>query len=180
MNRQLNHCLSFALLHIAVVCCSAEERAMPEVDFSSQIKPLLSDRCYKCHGPDDNARVSDFRLDVEDVAFSALDDGSKAIVKGDPKQSVAWQRTHSNDPDLRMPPPDSNLSLSADEKALITEWIRQGAQWQTHWSFVPPHKAPLPETFGKASENPIDRFIAARLKQRDLMARSEKNVPLVN
>ena len=69
-----------------------------EIDFNTQIKPLLSDRCYKCHGPDDNARVTDFRLDVEDVALGELDDGTQAIVKGDTKQSILWKRIHSDDP----------------------------------------------------------------------------------
>jgi len=144
-----------------------------EIDYNTQIKPLLADRCYKCHGPDDNSRATEFRLDVEDSAFSELEDGAHAIVQGKPQQSVVWRRIHADDPEMRMPPPDSNLSLSSAEKKLISDWIKQGARWQQHWSFVPPAKAALPQLAAAKSDNPIDRFVAATVQQRGLTATPE-------
>ena len=154
----------------------ADELLPSEIDFNFHIKPILSDRCYKCHGPDDNARMTNFRLDLKDGAFAELDDsGEKAFVKGDPTRSVAWKRIHSEDPDYRMPPPASNLSLSSREKALITAWIRQGAKWKQHWAFTPAHKPHVPtREYPEQSaapgrpNNPIDHFIAARLRERSL------------
>jgi len=159
--------LTLASLLFVLFCSvlGAEEK----VDFSSQIKPLFADRCFKCHGPDDNARVTDFRLDKEDLAFAELSDGDRAIVKGNSNQSSIWQRIHSDDPDVRMPPPDSNLVLSDAEKELITKWIRQGAKWQQHWAFTAPRKAKLPAgTNHHENENQIDRFVAAQLTKRGL------------
>ena len=153
-----------------------DEPLPSEIDFNFHIKPILSDRCYKCHGPDDNARQTNFRLDLEDGAFADLDDsGDKAFVKGDPARSVAWKRIHSDDPDYQMPPPDSNLTLSSRERDLITAWIRQGAKWKKHWAFIAPHKPPIPalEDFEPQgapgrTDNSIDRFVVARLRGRGL------------
>ena len=129
---------------IAMIYDSLPDR----VDFNFHVKPILSDRCYKCHGPDDNARESELRLDVKENAFASLrgSDGF-AFVKGDLDNSVAWQRIVSNDPDFQMPHPESNLSLSTREKALITKWIVQGAEWKDHWAFIPPEEPKIPHDF---------------------------------
>src|SRR5215510_16265350 len=96
-------------------------------DFNYQIKPLLSDRCFKCHGPDEKARKAKLRLDTKEGAFKALDDGMFVIKPGDTKHSELVRRITTRDPDDRMPPPDSKLSLNADEIALLRRWVEQGA-----------------------------------------------------
>ncbi len=154
-----------------------------KVDFNFHIKPILADRCYKCHGPDDNAREADFRLDIEEKAFAKLkESGGHAFIKGNIAKSVAWKRITSEDQEFHMPPPESNLSLSAKEKALITKWIEQGAVWKEHWAFMPPKIPPVPFTTGTSLEdgvpedlpanwkagNSIDHFILAKLKEQGL------------
>ena len=106
-------------------------RELPDqIDFNIHIRPLLSDRCYACHGPDKNTRKADLRLDIEKDAFERLQTSGKAFVKGNLKKSIAWQRIISDDPEFQMPPPDSHLELSPTEKALIARWIEQGAKWK--------------------------------------------------
>ncbi len=141
------------------------------VDFNFHVKPILSDRCYKCHGPDDNARQAEFRLDREEGAFAKLKvSGGHAFVKGNSGRSVAWQRITSEDPEFHMPPPESNLSLSAKEKALITKWIEQGAEWKEHWAFIPPQSPEVPKDLPAdwTVNNPVDNFILGRLKEQGL------------
>ncbi len=153
---------------------------LPEkVDFNFHIKPILADRCYKCHGPDDNTRQSDFRLDIEEKAFAKLkESGDHAFIKGNIGKSVAWKRITSEDPDYHMPPLESNLNLSGREIAFITKWIEQGAEWREHWAFIPPEKPAVPTvTSGEMTEgfppgweirNPIDHFVLEKLKENEL------------
>lgn len=145
---------------------------LPErVDFNYHIKPILSDRCFACHGPDKNARSTDFRLDTEEGAFAALKEskGAKAIVGGDPHSSEIFRRITSTDPDYMMPTPESNLTLTAREVALITKWIEQGAEWKKHWSFIPLEEQKIPKV--KDADwplNAIDNFVLNRLEQDGL------------
>src|SRR5690606_20006071 len=114
------------------------ELKVPEVvDYNFDIKPILSDRCYKCHGPDANKREAGLRIDMEGPAFSELPEnpGKFAIVAGKPDQSQLYERIMSEDPDLMMPPPDSQLSLDPHEKKLLKKWIEQGARFEKHWAF---------------------------------------------
>ena len=146
------------------------------VDFNFHVKPILSDRCYKCHGPDDNARQAEFRLDLEEGAFAKLNkSGGRAFVKGNIGKSVAWKRITSEDQEFHMPPPESNLSLSAKEKALITKWIEQGAEWKPHWSFIAPQRAEIPKDLPAdwTVNNPVDNFILGRLKEQGLSPSTE-------
>ncbi len=156
---------------------TAYENLPENIDFNFHIKPILSDRCYKCHGPDENARKADLRLDLELGAFSRLkESGGQAFVKGNIAKSVVWNRIISYDPDFQMPPPESNLNLSAKEKALISKWIKEGAEWKEHWGFIPPEKPAVPtvmlgevsKTEGQLTYNPIDNFILAKLKEQGL------------
>ena len=143
---------------------------VPEVvDFNLHIRPLLSDRCFACHGPDVNKRQSGYRLDVEEDAFLALKDKPNVfgIIKHDTKNSEVIKRINSEDPDEVMPPPASNLTLSAKEKQLISKWISQGAQWKKHWSFIPAEKALVPETgLNTWAQNEIDHFTAAKMEEK--------------
>lgn len=169
---------SFSLLWALFFACQAplpEEIAgvydsLPDqVDFNFHIRPILSDRCYSCHGPDNNARETSLRLDQEASAFSRLEgSGESAFVRSSLGKSAAWQRIIAEDPERQMPPPSSNLSLSAKEKALIAKWIEQGAEWKKHWAFIPPQKPEVPRSSERTTRNSIDPFIQAKLKEVDL------------
>ena len=110
------------------------------IEFNRDIRPLLSDNCYLCHGPDAEERKADLRLDVQSEAHKS------AIVPGSSDKSDAIVRILSQDPDERMPPPDSGKSLSDDEVELLRRWIDEGAVYQKHWSFEPPNSREAPET----------------------------------
>src|SRR5690606_11970862 len=127
------------------------------VDYNRDIRPLLSENCFACHGFDEHAREADLRLDV---AESAVEDrgGYAAIVPGDWAASEVWLRIASDDESLVMPPADSHKALTDQQKQLIKQWIDEGAPYAAHWSFIPPKKAPLPETSDAAwPRNEIDR-----------------------
>ncbi|TAE57391.1 MAG: hypothetical protein EAZ89_03985, partial [Bacteroidetes bacterium] len=114
------------------------------VDFNFHIKPILSDRCFACHGPDAKARKAGLRLDTEQGLFEAAESGKHAFSPGSLRKSEAFHRIVSSDPEYQMPTPESNLSLTEYEKALIAKWISQGAQWKKHWAFTPPVKPEIP------------------------------------
>lgn len=140
---------------------------LPEtIDFNFHIRPILSDRCYACHGPDEASRKADLRLDLEAEAFRKLNNGNYAFVSGKPGKSESIERILSNDPEITMPPPESHLSLSATEKAMIIKWIEQGAEWKPHWAFAKPEKPNLPNTNGISwpAHNAIDTFVQQKLQ----------------
>lgn len=144
---------------------------LPEsIDFNFDVRPILSDRCYACHGPDEKARKADLRLDIESEALTRLtESGLHAILPQQPFQSEIIQRILSNDPDLVMPTPESKLHLTATEKATLIKWIEQGAEWKNHWAFIPPQKAPLPAVQQQELiQSPIDHFILAKLEKEGL------------
>src|SRR5690606_11161571 len=101
-------------------------------------------RCFKCHGPDDAVRQANLRLDTEDGPFTTLPAGTRAIVRGWPRRSELVRRILSDDPAVMMPAPDSHLTLSEYEKALLIKWIDQGAEWKPHWSFTAPSLPQVP------------------------------------
>ncbi|MCH9022520.1 MAG: DUF1549 domain-containing protein [Planctomycetes bacterium] len=145
------------------VMAGADAVLPDKIDFDRDIRPVLSDRCFKCHGPDENARKSDLRLDTKQGAFAKLSD-HYAIVPGKPLESELYRRITASDPDDRMPHADSGLSLSDYEIQLIRRWIEQGAQWKTHWSFSKPDRPVLPKVSDPDwPRNPIDHFILSRL-----------------
>jgi hypothetical protein len=137
-----------------------------KVDFNHHIKPLLSDRCFTCHGPDEKARKGKLRLDTQEGAFKALEDGMFVIKPGDLAHSEVARRITSTDLDEMMPPPKSNLTLGRDEAALLRRWIEQGAEWKKHWAFIPVGDVSVPEV--KGPRNEIDRFVLARLESERL------------
>ena len=144
---------------------------LPErVDFNHHVQPLFADRCYACHGPDEKARKAGLRLDSREGAMdSRLESGGRAVVPGSLRRSEVWHRISSTDPKFRMPQEDSNLELSAYERALIGRWIEQGAEWKPHWAFIPPER-PEPPQVGQVEwvRTPIDRFVLARLERGGL------------
>ncbi len=138
-------------------------------DFSSDIQPLLADHCYACHGPDAKTRESGLRFDLREVAISELESGARAIVPGDLEESELVHRIFSRDPDEMMPPPDFRKRLSDGDKAKLTEWIKDGADYEQHWAFVPVRKPAVPPVRdGNWLRNPIDNFILARLEEQQM------------
>ncbi|MCC6230461.1 MAG: DUF1549 domain-containing protein [Phycisphaerales bacterium] len=148
---------------------SAEPAASPadHISFNKQIRPILSDRCFRCHGPDSAARKADLRLDSFDGATADLGAGFGAITPGDPDDSELVARINSNDPDDVMPPPESKLSLSPDERDLLREWIKQGATYEPHWAFVAPKPVAPPSVKDQSwPRDPLDRFVLATLESK--------------
>lgn len=140
----------------------AADGAETGVDFSRDIQPLLSEKCYQCHGPDANRRTGDLRLDDERSAKSANKDGDIAIVPGKPDSSELVKRLYSNDADDVMPPPKSNLHLTDAQKQLLKRWIDGGAVWGKHWAFEKIQKPALPAGIDRAGA--IDALVLARLR----------------
>jgi len=134
------------------------EAVLGAPDFTRDIRPILADKCFACHGPDSNTRKAKLRLDTNDGA-TATHNGIAAIVPGDLENSEAWIRILSPDEDEVMPPPDSHKELSDTEKELLRQWILEGAKYEDHWAFIAPRKPALPGNAG----NPIDFFLQRRL-----------------
>lgn len=140
------------------------------VRYGRDIRPLLSDRCFQCHGPDAAKRQADLRLDQAEDATKPRKKGERAIVPGNFESSEVWKRVNSTDPKIIMPPPDSGKrSLSESERALVAGWIANGAAYEPHWAFVAPTTPSKPTVRDPAwARSPIDQFIAARLEREDL------------
>jgi hypothetical protein len=160
---------------------SYADQKLPEVvDYNFHIKPILSDNCYTCHGPDANKRKAGLRLDLESNAFSELPEnpGKYPIVAGKPGNSLMYQHVVTDDPKQLMPPPDSQLKLNSYEKKLLKKWIEQGAKFEKHWAFIPPKKADIPKTERTDwAQNEIDAFILEKLEENGLVpsARAEEH-----
>lgn len=146
--------------------------SLPEtVDFNYHIRPILSDRCFKCHGPDASKREAGLRLDTEEGAFAALKDNPSAhvIIPNDPLRSELYLRISSPDTSYIMPPPSSNLKLNNREIRLLEKWIRQGAKFKKHWAFLLPQRPPLPEVANREwPVNDIDYFILSAMEKQGL------------
>jgi len=164
---------SVGLLSLLICCAavplSAKEPPPRKIDFNRDIRPILSDTCFACHGPDSEARETDLRFDRKESAFGELSDGGFAIVPGNSADSQLIERITSDDDALRMPPEDSNKKLTADQIKLLKQWIDAGAEWDKHWALVPPHRS-QPPTVSKPDwpRNAIDQFILARLDAEGL------------
>jgi mono/diheme cytochrome c family protein len=143
--------------------------AAPVVGFNQDIRPILADACFHCHGPDPGTRKAGLRLDTEAGFFTSKDGEPPTIIKGQPDKSSLYQRLISTDEDEIMPPPESHKTLKPAEIAKIKAWIEQGAPWQPHWSLIAPQKAPLPAVKDSAwVKTPVDRFILAKLEAAGL------------
>jgi hypothetical protein len=151
------------------ICCSSFPIVAQEIDFNRDIRPILSDKCVFCHGPDKDNRQADLRLDTQDGALADLG-GYAAITPGDPDASALVERILSTDEFEQMPPPDSKRSLSKEEKQLLIDWIKQGAIYQQHWSLVKPERPSLPKVDDRGRlENPIDHFILKKLTEKGIL-----------
>jgi len=150
---------------LILVLASAATATEP-ISFNKQIRPILADRCFACHGPDSAQRVSDMRLDQQETIFRELPSGEFPVVRGKPTESELIHRIVSTDAEQKMPPADSGKTLNAEEIELIKQWISEGADWNKHWAYEAPQHSPLPRPIKKWQQNnPIDLFIQARLKQ---------------
>jgi hypothetical protein len=183
MNKRSGYVLSvIAILLVTYLSCGRADgsvsSAVPEkISYNFHVRPILSDKCFACHGPDANKREANLRLDIADAAYAPLQEtkGAFAIVKGKPEESELYKRIISTDPHYQMPVPESHLgALSADQVAIIERWIRQGAEYETHWAFNQPQKAEVPSIKNdKWSKNEIDRFVLDLMKQKGLEPNEE-------
>ena len=163
-------CVFISGAGISLSC--AEEPVRP-VDFSRDIRPILSDICFTCHGPDEQQRVNNLRLDTRDGVFSERE-GRRVIVPGDISASILHQRITSADPEKRMPPKDSGRKLTEHQIHLLTDWISQGAEWTEHWAFIPPARHEPPKSqLHNWNRNPIDDFVLAQLAKERLQPSEE-------
>ena len=167
------------LLAAAACAATAALCAAEPLDYNRDIRPILSDKCFKCHGPDAAAREAKLRLDVRAEALAERRSGAIPIVPRKPELSEVVQRIESRFADERMPPADSNVTLAAAEITTLRRWIAEGAEYRPHWSFSRPEQTALPgiENPKFKIENPIDRFIFARLEKENLTASPEAGKP---
>lgn len=181
MNRLLACTILIVAAIVTLVSCfnnGRNEETLPtNVSYNFHIRPILSDKCFKCHGPDASHREAGLRLDIADSAYAPLRNtkGAFAIVPGKPELSELVKRISSTDSTLVMPTPESHLgSLSEHEVALFKKWIKQGAKYEAHWAFIAPVKVPLPEVKNKKwVKNEIDRFVLAKMEEKGLNANEE-------
>lgn len=148
----------------------------PDISFNFHVKPILSDKCFACHGPDANKRKAGLRLDVEESAKTELKEspGKFAIIPGDISGSQLITRIFTENENELMPPPDSHLQLSESEKEILKSWIENGAEYDVHWSFIPPVKVPLSDVKNESwPKNEIDYFILAEIEKADLKPSEE-------
>jgi hypothetical protein len=166
---------SFGVLASAILCwnraVSAQQAGAVSaalVDFQRQVRPILSDNCFHCHGPDEATRMVGLRLDTQEGAFEKRESGS-VIVAGNPNGSLLYQRIAATDAAQRMPPESSHKVLTDDQKRILKNWIEQGATWKQHWSFVPVTRPSAPVVKSQAwVKNPIDAFVLAKLETSGL------------
>ena len=153
---------SLVALTMASVCSIAD--AVGTIQFNRDIRPILSENCFACHGPDASKRAAELRLDQRDAAVA-----KGAFVPRKPDESEIIRRIFSSDPDMVMPTPDSHKSLSPSQKELLKTWVAEGAEYQGHWAFLEPTKPELPQVRNNAwIRNPIDRFVLSELERKGL------------
>jgi hypothetical protein len=156
---------------------SVQEASLPdEVSYSFDVRPILSDKCFVCHGPDANQRQAGLRLDIAEEAYKALAEnpGAHAIVPGDLERSQVYVRITSEDSTMKMPPAGSNLSLTSREVAVIKRWIEQGAEYEPHWAFVAPKNQTIPKVGEEEwPTNEIDYFVLRKMEDRGMKPNPE-------
>ncbi len=172
---------SLVLLAVALFVAAPVARTGAAVDYARDILPILSDKCYHCHGPEEKSRKAKLRLDTKEGAFRQRKDGTAVILPGKSRDSELIQRITTKDPESVMPPPDSHRSLTPQQAELLTRWIEEGANWGTHWAFIPPTRPALPLLKKQKTNfaNPIDTFVAARLEQERLTRAPEAPKELI-
>jgi mono/diheme cytochrome c family protein len=149
---------------------AGEDTPVATLDFNRDIRPILSENCFACHGPDKKSRKADFRLDTREGALSKLTDDTFGIVPGKPYDSTIINRITSDDLDEKMPPKKSGKTLNAQQIETLKAWVAEGAAYKEHWSLLPPEAVtpPAVKNPGEFVKNPIDQFILARLEKEGL------------
>src|SRR4051812_34544082 len=143
------------------------------VSFLKEVRPILAQHCFQCHGPDEAARKGKLRLDLKDGAFAERK-GAHVIAPRDPDGSLVWERITSTDKRRRMPPEGATQALTEKQIATLKTWIEQGAKWEEHWSLLPPTKPAVPRVSDKKwVRDPLDAFILARQEREGLKPESE-------
>lgn len=161
----LSACLGVALAQAERLAAVQEKQASSSISFNRDIRPILAENCFACHGPDESRRMTAFHFDTRDGAFAK----SGVIVPGNAATSLLVQRITAADPARRMPPRASGYTLTTAQMDLLRRWIDEGAKWDSHWAFVPPVRPELPAvSHTQWVRNPIDRFILARLEREGL------------
>ena len=160
--------LAPAILAAVTASLSAEARGdAGQVSFDRDVRPILSEHCYRCHGPDPEKRKAGLRLDRREEAIVPLKSGSIALVPGDPRASELYLRVVEDDETLRMPPAKSAGRLTAAQVETLRRWIAEGAVWEEHWSQMPPQRPRVPDVHGHAwVRNEIDRFLLRSMEER--------------
>src|SRR5262245_54122013 len=143
------------------------------VSYLREVRPILTQHCFQCHGPDEAARKGKLRFDLKDHVYAERD-GLHVIAAGDLDGSLVWQRINAESDNKRMPPEGKAEPLTKKQIATLKAWIEQGAKWEDHWSFVPPTKPALPKVADKAwVRDPLDAFVLARLEREGLKPEAE-------
>ena len=151
-----------ALLSVSITALAADDRVL----FNRDVRPILAEYCYHCHGPDPGSRKEGIRFDREEGFFAKRDDAGPTVVKGQPEKSPLYERIIATDPDDVMPPPKEHKKLKPAEIATLKKWIEQGAEWQPHWAFLAPAKPAVPA----GAAHPVDGFVRERLATAGLKA----------
>jgi hypothetical protein len=163
-------CLIVLIGGVLFYWCANRVAAEAKIDFNRDVRPILSNNCFHCHGPDEGSRMAKLRFDTKEGAFAK----PGVIVPGDAAKSRLIKRITSTDPDLVMPPPSTGHKLTEAQIKLLQQWIDEGALWGAHWAFIPPTRPVLPEVKNKAwVKNPIDAFVLARLEREGLQPSPE-------
>ena len=161
---------------------NAYQQLPNQLDFNLHVKPILSDKCFACHGPDNAKREAGLRLDDPEIAFAELPEspGKRALVPGNLEQSQVFHRILATDPDVAMPPPEFKVELTDYEKAILIRWIDEGANYKPHWAFIKPKKPTVPKVKQtNLAHNPIDNFIIDKLTQQGLKPSPEAEKELL-
>lgn len=166
------------MFSFALIAGSLAHGETSSPDFNHDIRPILANQCFKCHGPDEGTRKASLRLDTEEAATSALPNGHVAIVPGDASASELVRRITSADNDTRMPPPGTDKTLTQDQIDALIQWVEEGAVYKEHWAFVPPVRNALPKVNNKLwPRNGIDYYVLARLEAEGLEPSPEADKP---
>jgi hypothetical protein len=164
-------------LALAAIAQAADPAPSGKVEFNRDIRPILADVCFQCHGPDPGSRQADLRIDREEDVFRK---DEPLVVRGKPEMSPLYQRITSTDPEKMMPPPKAHKQLKPEHKELLKRWIAEGASWQSHWAFIAPVRPAPPEVKNTAwVKNPIDRFVLAKLEASGLSPAAEAEADIL-
>ena len=174
-----NLCSAFRFASLVGILWLPAAHAQQRIRFDHDVRPILSNHCWSCHGQDESARQAGLRLDQRDAALVAGESGNAAIVPGKPAESELIKRIHSHDPEVLMPPANAKKSLTEQQKLILEQWVKEGAEFTAHWAYTPPIRPEVPKTKQNSwPKNPIDTFVLKRMEDEQLSP-SEEAAPHV-